>query len=58
MKVGDRVREKRHPESKGTVISIGTWTDDWNPYKIMVRMDKDNRIGNYKEAGLEVENEI
>ena len=58
MKVGDRAKSVYHEFSgMATVIRIGDWDDDFNPYKIMVRIDgKPAGMGcdNFKEAHLVV----
>ena len=56
MKVGDRVRNKYTGET-GTILRIGNWEDDFNPYKVLVTLDGRkplNNWGNFKESDLEV----
>ena len=53
MEVGDRVRTVYTGET-GTILRIGDWEDDFNPYKIMVRIDPNIIPNNFKEVHLEV----
>jgi len=52
MKVGDRVRNKYTGET-GTILRIGDWEYDFNPYKILV-IDEHGNWWNFKESYLEV----
>ena len=52
MKVGDRVRNKYTGET-GTILRIGDWEYDFNPYKILV-IDEHGNWWNFKESHLEV----
>ena len=56
MKVGDRVETKYTGET-GTIICIGDWEYDFNPYKVIVEIDQrkpPENVGNFKETRLEV----
>ena len=54
MRVGDRVKHIYPPYETGTIIAIGDWDYDFNPYKIMVELDGENRAGNFKESHLKL----
>jgi len=53
MEAGDRVKNI-YTGDTGTIIYIGDWDDDFNPYKVIVALDQ--RVGHNDPGGRAVEN--